>query len=246
MILADYCRGLLDLCLPPVCLVCGKQRSKESGLCDRCLAFKPNPAPYCATCGITAYTGLVDGLCRRCRRTAFYFDWNRSPFLFEAPLSKAVHLFKYGGCDWLGQIFAQKLIEYITTVTIPLAEYDVITFVPLHRVKLREREYNQSRILAQRLGAFFGLEVCPALGVKEYRTSQSRLDYRQRKESVSNNFFVSQQVSGKKMILIDDVFTTGATLSECARVLKEKGAREVVSITLSIRNLPIQKHANNP
>ena len=206
-------------------------------MCRHCLAFKHNPAPYCRKCGITAYAGLQDGLCGRCRRTTFSFDRNVSPFLFEAPLSKAIHLFKYSGCDWLGEILAQKLIEEITRLTISMPEYDAIAFVPLHRVKLREREYNQSRILAERLGAFFGLAVWPALGVKTYRTSQSRLDYRQRKESVSGNFFVSQQVSGKRMILIDDVFTTGATLSECARVLKEEGAREVVSITLSIRNL---------
>jgi len=235
VILTDYFRGLLNAVIPNACLLCGGKLNSEDFLCQDCLNFDKNIPPFCSKCGLSASVDLKTKICRRCLFTKFHFSRNFSPFLFKEPLSRLIYLFKYEGYSFLGEFFAGTLINFTETLNSPITNYDFITCVPLHKRKLREREYNQSRILAWRLSENFGISFRDVLRVKRYLKSQIVKDYRQRQLDVRGNFSIKGDVKGKNIILLDDVFTTGATVSECSRVLKENGAKNILVITLAIR-----------
>ncbi|MFC1704625.1 ComF family protein [Candidatus Omnitrophota bacterium] len=148
-----------------------------------------------------------------------------------------IHLFKYRNKTSLRILFGKLSADFVTTYNIPLQNYDMIVPVPLHSTRLREREYNQTDILANELAHYFPIQVC-SHAVKRIRNTkpQATLKARQRLSNLQDAFSVTDTdlIKDKNILLFDDLFTTGATVSEMARVLTSSGAHEVSVLTLAI------------
>ena len=159
-------------------------------------------------------------------------DGVRSVALFEGPLREAIHQFKYSYVQELAEPLSEMLISFWQQNPFPVR---AIVPVPLHARRLRERGYNQATLLAQRLGIAVKLPVyARVLRRTRYTMSQARLGPRERRRNVQGAFScVGSDVHQKGVVLIDDVFTTGATLQACSLALREGGAASVWALTIA-------------
>ena len=214
-----------DIFFPRLCLNCEAKTTKEDYLCPNCQDFALVKRPLCQKCGYPKAS--ENKTCPNCRKNQYYFDHAFAPFSYQEPLIQILKLFKYHYRKYLGRFLADKFILQLQREGFNFSEYDLITFVPLHPKKLREREYNQSEILAQEIAKSLGLEIESLLSAKRFLASQTTKSQSERKNEIKGNFFAFKELPGKSIILVDDVITTGSTASECARALKAKGAKKI-------------------
>ena len=226
-------KALLDIVFPPVCLLCG-ERSLKKGFCEGCggLIEKERIAsPICIVCGIPFPSSRgVDHACGRCEEERPSFISARSAFVFEGKVLDAIHKFKYGRDTSL----AGPLAALVRGSHIPQSPCLLVP-VPLHPGRLRERGFNQSLLIARELSRITALPLAYNRLRRARDTGQQvGLKAAERKKNVSGAFTVDEPgfFKGKKLLLIDDVITTGATLNECAKVLKKAGA-EVIALTVA-------------
>lgn len=201
---------LIDLVFPPTCGNCGRVDARFCAACRGELARCP--------VDITRFSldGL-DGFCATGKQADL--------------LASAVKAFKYAGATDLCDLLSQRLIA---TLSQQGWEFDAVLPVPLHADRLLERGYNQSALLAERLAQTHGFRYEPALLGRIRNTSQqARLSGRERLQNVAGAFAADPAVTGLSVLLIDDVVTTGATLSECAAALRACKAASVYGIALS-------------
>ena len=228
-------QALADLCFPPSCLNCGISLQQSSILfCDSCLLkIKFINEPYCACCGILFPSG-ESHLCALCLKKSWNFTRARSVIVYNDTAAKAILGLKFGG-----RKAALKTFEKFKQQCSPcrdLVAPDCIIPVPLHRNRLRRRGFNQSLLLAM---AFYPGEKKKirktALQRKRDTVPQTGLDGLSRRKNMRDAFLVKREtdVYGKKIVLVDDVFTTGTTVNECARALKQAGAAQVDVLTLA-------------
>ena len=156
------------------------------------------------------------------RITEKHFDEIIILFHFSPLFQKLMHFFKYEGFFQITDYFAMSIQQKIKRNT-----YDIISSVPLHASKKRERGFNQSEILARKVALQMGIEWIEVLERTRYTNSQTKLSRAQRKENMLDAFKFKNNVENKRLLLIDDVITTGATLNECARILKNAGAYKI-------------------
>jgi ComF family protein len=163
-----------------------------------------------------------------------------SVFLFEQDnrVREAVHLLKYGGAEAIAERFGFYISKKIVNDDM-LSLCDVVSPVPLHPARRRERGYNQSELIARSVGRILRVAHEPGLLVRVRQTqTQTSFDAEGRKKNVKGAFGLGKvsanEVNGKKILLIDDVITTGATIKECARTLKSNGASEVYAVSAAI------------
>ena len=193
--------------------------------------------PVCPSCGRPF--GSPEALarsphheCLSCRKEPPYYDQALAAGLFEGPLREAVHVYKYRPLQALGTPLAAWMADQVR-MTVPL---DVAMPVPLHRMRLRRRGFNQALLLARGISRRFSVPLSYDNLLRTRHTRpQVELSGKERVENVRGAFAVSRpgEVLDRKVLLIDDVFTTGATMNECARVLKEAGAASVTVLTLA-------------
>jgi ComF family protein len=191
--------------------------------------------PLCPRCGRPQASGIV---CADCRRRQPRIDGIRSPFRFEEAIRKAVHELKYRNLRALAASLAGLLANYIKLNPLP---GEVLLCVPLHPRRLRERGYNQSGLLARELSKRIDLPVVDdcLIRVNEAQPQVRAVDVEQRRRNVAGAFACrDERVRGKRIILVDDVCTSGATLESCAVALKDRGATSVWGLALAreIRN----------
>jgi ComF family protein len=177
-------------------------------------------------------------VCPDCRRRETQIDGIRSPFRFEEAIRKSVHELKYRNLKAISAPLATLLADYVKSDPVP---GEVMLYVPLHPRRLRDRGYNQSALLARELGRRIDLPVVEdcLIRVNQAQPQVKAVDVEQRRRNVASAFVCQdERVSGKQIILIDDVCTSGATLESCAAALKDKGAASVWGLTLAreIRN----------
>ncbi len=174
----------------------------------------------------------VGELCARCHTSPLQIKSIRSAVYFEGVLREAIHCFKYRGRTVLAEPLGDLMATYWTQHTMPI---DVLVPVPLHAARLRERGYNQAALLAREMARRVGLTVDERVLVRRRATaSQVKLDADQRKANVRAAFRCSGDgLTAKRILLIDDVCTTGATLEACAAALYDGGARSVQALTLA-------------
>lgn len=217
----------LDLFLPQSCIGCGKEGSV---LCPSCSSHFPRISPpFCRRCGLP----LTKEPCPDCQRREPSFDGLRAPFRFERLVRESVHLLKYDNLRCLAKPLAGELAEYLDKNPLPA---DIIMPVPLHPKKLRERGYNQSELVARELGGVLGLEVDSCSLKRIINTKpQVRLEKAAaRRENVDRAFHCpGKAASGRKVLVIDDVATTGATMNSCALSLIKGGASSVWGLTIA-------------
>ncbi len=227
--------ALLNVIFPPVCQLC-EDDILAGPLCSGCYeAFTENllKGPLCTLCGepFTTTSG-ADHTCGDCITGRMPFALARSAYTYKSTVLKAIHKFKYNGKTILARPLGQLLAASATELSITP---DIIVPVPLHKTRLKRRGFNQSLLLAKEVSRHTGTAL-DYLNLQRtlYTTPQITLKANARERNVSGAFSLKNSAAfkGKKVLLIDDVFTTGATVKECSKVLAKAGA-EVNVLTLA-------------
>jgi ComF family protein len=177
----------------------------------------------------------LETLCHLCRTGVYDFDLARSFALYDEHMVRAILMLKHEGIPPLGVWFAKRLAEIIASNPNDF-EADVVVPVPLHSARRRERGYNQAELIAKPLAKFLHLTIEPrALVRKRPRPGVLRLTRKQRWETVHGAFTPDRaaKVDNRRVLLLDDVFTTGATLDACSRELRRAGAKRVMALTVA-------------
>jgi len=189
--------------------------------------------PICDVCGLPQ---AHFGLCDRCQQNRPSFKMLRSWAVFEDPVQEALHQLKYRRNVGLGEALATQMSMFVVQLGWPV---DAIVPIPLGKKRLKERGYNQVAMVAKPLSLRLGIDYRPAALVRARETrSQVGLSATERKQNVLNAFQADKnRVDGRTVLLMDDVSTTGATLSSAAEALSASGAKEVYAITIA-RALP--------
>lgn len=229
---------LIDFILPKRCLLCGKIIQSENSLCPECfdrITFITQP--YCQHCGKPLYgeeDDIIGLSCIDCLNSKPYFRLCRSAIEYNEFSKPLILDFKFADhlenrkmlTNWL--YFAGKDIFKLGA--------DLIIPVPLHYTRLIKRKYNQSAILADELSKLTGIKAdYKSLKKIRYTLPQVQCNGKDRKTNIKNAFSVAKpdNIKGKRIILIDDVYTTGATIKECAKVLTKAGAKSIDVLTVA-------------
>ena len=232
-------RALIDILFPPLCHVC-KAFIPDAGEIHVCAGCRekiiPISSPLCTICGTPFGTwNGIDHLCGPCLSHPPAYDTARAAVVFGGPVQELIHRFKYGHkihlSRPLGLMTAQRLGDLASA-----SGADLVIPVPLHKKRLRWRGYNQAQLIAAVLARRWRLPLMRAnLRRIRWTEPQVNLDAAERERNVRGAFAVSDRetIAGKRVILVDDVFTTGSTVAECARTLKKGGAEAVHIVTVA-------------
>ena len=209
--------GLLDLLFPPRCAACD-----ATGAWPLCLGCTQEVGvitpPWCRRCGRPWEEAV--GSCSDCPPAPI--DRSRAPFLYEGPLARAIKAMKFAGAHGLAPHLAAAMAE-----TIPDAESNAITWVPLSRRRRSRRGFDQAEILARALGKQLDLPVHRLVVRVRDARSQARRSGADRRAALDGAFVPARRSPPEKVLLVDDVLTTGSTAAACAVVLKAAGASSV-------------------
>lgn len=233
--LKELCGGFLNLVYPINCHICRNKLDPDNTyhLCIECLSkIRLNPPPYCRGCG-RSFAGT--DICNECRLNKHHFDEVYSAGLYEGVLKECVHLFKYNRKLVMRKLLGKLLIDFARS-HINMEKFDFLVPVPLSGVKLRARQFNQSEMLAGEMNKVFKLPVVNnRLKRVKITPSQIELPRKKRLKNVEGAFAVhgNSYFKDKNILLLDDVLTTGATVNECARILKSAGTNSVAVLTLA-------------
>lgn len=224
---------------PDVCQLCESERAtaKDGYVGANCWQqirfIRP---PFCERCGLPFEGDLTATFeCTNCREMDLHFSFARSAVVAKTVVLEAIHRFKYQRALWFENFLADLLLREAAPV-LRGQQWDFIAPVPLHSLKEREREFNQAEILAAHLSGATKIPLNTRLLRRVNSTmTQTRLTRPQRAANMRGAFGIrgGVKLSGKRIVLVDDVFTTGATTSACAKALKSAGAGEVCVWTVA-------------
>lgn len=235
----SFLKDIINLILPPRCAVCGCVLDTDKGVCDKCIAkFDFIKDSLCYRCG-QPFANLSDGkghkICAYCsahkRRP---FRLSRSAFEYNDFSKKLIIDFKFHDRTDLAPLLAKMM--FVAGKDIFAAGVDVIIPVPLHYTRLLKRRYNQSALLAKELYCLSGVKICCDAIVKNRRTRpQVECLGTERLSNVKGAFLVNRPeiITGKRVLLIDDVLTTGATLKECAKTVRQARPKSIDNLTIA-------------
>lgn len=234
----QFIHGLLDVILPPVCHVCRSfiPNAGKPHICQTCRERLPLVLPpLCPVCGIPFIGAGSDHQCGACLARPPYFDAAMARFLYEGAIRDMIHSFKYNQQTHLRYPLALLTLEGMDRI---LAGHDphLIVPVPLHRSRLRQRGFNQAVLLGRVLSRHLSLPMLPDTLARTRPTEpQIKLSATERRLNVKGAFAVNRpdMVVGKRILLLDDVMTTGSTMDECAKELKNAGAEAVIAATIA-------------
>jgi ComF family protein len=216
--------------------VCDKIISGSGVLCISCwtkVDFITDPK--CKLCGFPFEFNIGAELeCAICVKVKPYFDSAFSLFKYNEYTQPIIYKLKYNDKIHVAKYLAQLLIRRVGD----LSSYDYIVPVPMHRKRLRKRLYNQAALLAKDITRYSVVKFVPNLLIKtRYVSPQTGLKFKNRQENVKNSFSVNEEsaslVNGRSIVLIDDVYTTGATVNECSKLLKQYGCKNVKVVTVA-------------
>ena len=216
---------LVDALFPGRCAGCGRG---PSPFCEDCraaiVALEP---PWCARCGAPAQRPVAT--CRDCPPGSI--AWARAPFLFEGPLRRSIHRLKFAGWRPVARALGDAMVATLALEVEPTQRRpEVVTWVPLSRRRLSERGYDQARALAATVAPRLGLPADRLLRRVADAGPQARRGGRARREAMRGVFAAAGSPAGR-VLLVDDVLTTGSTAAACAEVLLAAGASEVRLVT---------------
>ena len=239
MIVTDFFSEISDTLFPPLCIACSGvlESVQDKVFCRECsqnITFITQS--LCPVCG-TIFPDSPAGnhVCGQCLENKPHYTFARAALVYEGMIHDAIHQFKYGHNLTVGSALAGLLADF-DFPDVTFGAFDQIIPVPLHVKRLRDRGFNQSLILANALGEKHGLDVDFSLLKRRKLTlTQTGLDKKEREKNIKGAFEVvhPERLKAQSIILVDDVYTTGATVNECAKTLKKAGADEVAVITLA-------------
>ncbi len=240
--LERFAGALTSVMFPAGCLLCDAflTRARRIPLCETCLAsFHRIAPPICSICGqplpVPVKPGEGEAACRECVEGKFGFQLARSFGVYDGALARTIVLLKYERIEPLASLFAMRLLELVRSDT-RLLPVDVVVPVPLHRQKHKDRGYNQVELFARPLARRLHVPYRPILLMRSRpRPEKHLLNEEERWEAVRGAFVMRRggRVDNLRVLLLDDVMTTGATLDACARALREAGARSVLGLTIA-------------
>lgn len=220
---------------PETCPFCG--RVYAGGICPKCLQLTERllvREPRCMKCGKPVRYKEQE-FCSDCVRMKHSFDRGAGLWLHKNPVNQSIYQFKYHNQRFCAEYFAEQLVrQYQETIRGWAPE--VILPVPLHTRKRRSRGYNQAELLADELGRRLGIPVCKDLVRRvKFTSPQKILDSRKRKKNLERAFALSAPVRNLRRVLVtDDIYTTGSTIDAVAKILKSAGIQKVYFLTVSI------------
>ncbi|PKM94909.1 MAG: amidophosphoribosyltransferase [Firmicutes bacterium HGW-Firmicutes-1] len=227
----------ISIVYPKRCLFCDEVLSfgEKKPICAEC---KPDATwvtgDICKKCGKPLECHRLD-LCYDCSRKVKYYNEGRGMWVYEDSVKKAIHKYKYGNRKGYGKAFAEELYQfYVNNIH---WDIDCITSVPLHPAKLKERSFNQSALIADILGERLDIGVDNYLLSRTKNTiPQKDLTDSERILNVMDAFSINilSSSTGKNILIVDDIYTTGSTINSCAKILKTYGAYKVYFLTVAI------------
>lgn len=235
-------KAMINLFYPLRCQVCGVglEPDNKRHICLNCYKeIRINAPPFCIKCGRPIkIKGSKQLDCHNCKNRSFYFNRAWAACKYENVIKECLHSFKYKRKLHLLRLLSE-LMHNFTKEFIEIDKIDLLCAVPLSRSKLREREFNQSQLLAEEIAKKFNKKISKNNLRKVVPTpAQAKLKRDERLSNLKNVFKIKEPslFKGKSILLIDDVFTTGSTMNECSRVLKETGAKKIYGLVLARGN----------
>lgn len=233
----NFTNKILDLIYPKniKCMFCMEELNQNdyNCTCETCLEVLPFITHGCSRCG-SPMNKNQKGVCMKCKSRNFYFTQAKSVFEYTERPMKVVHDVKYSQKRYLIEYMVKYMAEiYSTWGVFP----DYITCVPMYPTREKERTYNQSKLLAEQLSQLVQVPFCDFCIKVVDTLSQTELNTSERIENIKNSFKCKQglknKIKGKRVLIVDDVITTGATTSEISRVLLENGAKECFALSFA-------------
>jgi competence protein ComFC len=229
--------GLLDFIYPPVCLVCKKPLEFEKPLffCRTCFRNLPwIQGTGCKECGrYLAGAKHSQATCISCTESRRFFSDGVSALFFKDPVKALLFQMKYHGDFGLARPLGGLMTKaFLQSAIPPYPEW--LTYVPLHPLRFKERGFNQSGLLAKEIGKRLQLKVIPALERVRFDAVQATLNMQDRIKNIRNAFTIKRnfKIKAEHVLLVDDVMTTGSTLNECAKILRENGIPRITILSL--------------
>ena len=227
---------ILDILFPKVCINCGREGRY---ICDKCKVFISEAMPVCPTCYNSSFSGEIHQNCVK----KYGLDGLVSMWDYEGLVKRLIHNVKYGGLGHIidecvessFKLIAKDINRFYSFLSFLSSDNTYITYVPMYIKRKKRRGFNQSELIAKELGKISNSKVVPLLKKIIDTEDQAKLSKEERFENVKGSFksCVKLSLTQKEVLLVDDVFTTGATMRECCKVLKQSGIKKVWGFTLA-------------
>ncbi|MBP3285166.1 MAG: ComF family protein [Clostridia bacterium] len=213
---------IMNYIFPPTCGFCEEITGSDSFICEDCKRIKKQEyINHCCMCGKVCYSEI----CPECRKKKIYYDKFFFCYEYNEDIKEKIHRYKFLGEKYYYHFFTEMLYERLKNETA-----DGIVAVPISHERMQERGYNQCELIAKKLSRMLKIPYLKGALVKVvHNERQSLQTFKLRKESVKNVFQVADiyDISGKKILLIDDILASGSTVNECSRILKQAKVKEV-------------------
>jgi ComF family protein len=230
----------LELLFPEegICFLCDEylEDMKEGHICWECrekLEFIGKIK--CSICGKSLELGYLPDKCPECINENHYYTKAFAPLEYSGIIKEAIYKYKYGKKPYMYKVFGDLLVETIENENL-INQIDLIVPIPLHRSKMSDRGFNQSELLGKYISKHYNIPIDTRNLIRTKKTFiQNKLSKKERKSNVKNAFKVTKTevFKDKTILLVDDIYTTGATVNECSRVLVKAGASAVLVLTIA-------------
>jgi ComF family protein len=224
--------AFVDLLFPKVCFGCDiRLQGKEKILCSDCEGSLHFLTGVCEICGSPENPSD----CPVCNSNKFVFDKARSVYIFSKTVQNLIHELKYNEMKRIAKYMGEYVSEYLHLFQ-PFGNVDIIAPVPLHMVKKRARGFNQAEFLSKEISRHVNWRHIPNLVLRNrFTDTQTKLNRKQRHENVSDAFTLSPkfEIQNKNILIVDDVFTTGATVNSICKLLKKNHAAKIYVLTIA-------------
>lgn len=235
----SYADSFLELIYPEknTCFIC-ETYDEEIGdkyICSDCeKRIKKIVPPVCSKCSKPIEYISSTKFCQECCDVERHFEMSKSPFVYEGLIKRAIYSFKYYNKAYFYKFLGNCLVTYMKNIN--YTNFDFIVSVPLHSSKMRKRGYNQSELLARHIAKSLSIPYVDALKRTKKTLKQSEQSKEERKKNLLDAFAIkksAEKVINSSVLLVDDIYTTGSTVDECSKVLKNYGANKIYVITIA-------------